>query len=67
LTSADVAVVELAFPEERTLHERYHVAAAPLTLVVDRDGVVRATFAGAFEAAELWHAVANLRSGDATR
>ena len=61
LASDDVAVVEIAFPERRVLHDRYHVRAAPMTLVADREGVVRATFFGAFTATDLWNAVAQLR------
>jgi hypothetical protein len=61
LGSDDVAVAEIRFPAERALHERYHVRAAPMTLVADRDGVVRASFFGAFAATELWNAVADLR------
>jgi hypothetical protein len=62
LASDDVAVVEVGFPEQRTLHERYHVNAAPMTLVADREGVVRATFLGAFTVTDLWNAVAELRA-----
>jgi hypothetical protein len=62
LTSEDVAVVEIGFPAQRALHDRYHVQAAPMTLVADHEGVVRATFLGAFSATDLWNAVAELRS-----
>ena len=44
------------------LHERYHVDAAPMTLVADADGVVRSSFVGAFAAPDLWTAVAELRA-----
>jgi len=62
LASEDVAVVEVEFPGRRALHERYHVQAAPMTLVADHEGVVRATFLGTFSAADLWNAVAELRT-----
>jgi hypothetical protein len=62
LVSEDVAVVEIGFPAQRALHDRYHVHAAPMTLVADHEGVVRATFLGAFSATDLWNAVAELRS-----
>jgi hypothetical protein len=62
LAGDDVAVVEVEYPAQRALHDRYHVTAAPMTLVADHDGVVRATFLGAFGAPELWTAVAELRS-----
>jgi hypothetical protein len=64
LASDDVAVTEVRFPEQRSLHERYHVRAAPMTLVADREGVVRATYFGAFGAIDLWNAVAELRAAD---
>jgi len=38
LASEDVAVVEVEFPGRRALHERYHVQAAPMTLVADHEG-----------------------------
>jgi hypothetical protein len=62
LESDNVAVVDLEYSDERVLHERYHVDVAPLTLVADRDGVVQATFVGAFTATDLWNAVAELRA-----
>ena len=62
LASEDVAVAEIEFPAQRALHDRYHVQAAPMTLVADHEGVVRATFLGAFSATDLWNAVAELRT-----
>ena len=62
LASPDVAVVEVEFFAQRALHDRYQIDAAPLTLVADGQGVVRATFLGAFSAPELWSAVAELRA-----
>jgi hypothetical protein len=61
LASDDVAVEEVEYFAQRALHERYHVNAAPLTLVADKEGVVRASFVGAFNATELWNRVAELR------
>ena len=61
LESPDVAVTELEFPAARALHDRYHIAAAPTTLVADADGVVRASIVGAFSATDLWNALAELR------
>jgi hypothetical protein len=63
LESADVAVTEIEYFARPELHERYHVDVAPMTLVADSDGVVRATFVGAFAAPELWATVAELRAG----
>jgi hypothetical protein len=62
LASVDVAVAEIEFPAERVLHERYQIDAAPLTLVADAHGVVHASILGAFNATELWNAVAELRA-----
>ena len=63
LESSDVAVTEVEYFANRALHERYHVDAAPLTLVADDRGIVRASFLGAFAAPELWSTVADLRAG----
>jgi hypothetical protein len=63
LESGDVAVTEVEYFANRALHERYHVDAAPMTLVADDRGVVRASFVGAFAAPELWATVADLRAG----
>jgi hypothetical protein len=62
LESDRVAVAEVEYFERPQLHERYHVDAAPLTVVADAEGVVRASFLGAFAARELWTAVADLRA-----
>lgn len=61
LESPEVVVVEAEFPEARDLHERYHIAAAPMTVIADRDGVVRGSLIGSYNASELWNAVAELR------
>ncbi len=62
LESDEVAVAEVEYFARPELHERYHVDAAPMTLIADADGVVRAAFVGAFAAAELWTTVAELRA-----
>jgi hypothetical protein len=64
LESDDVAVTEVEVFARRDLHERYHVDAAPMTLLADAEGVVRASFLGAFAAAELWTAVAEVRASE---
>jgi hypothetical protein len=61
LESPEVAVTELEFPGARALHDRYHIAAAPTTLVADADGVVRASIVGAFTATDLWTTVDEVR------
>ena len=62
LESDDVAVTEVEYFARPELHERYHVDAAPMTLIADAAGVVRVSFLGAFAAPELWSAVADLRA-----
>jgi hypothetical protein len=62
LASNDVAVAEVEYFTDRSLHERYHIDAAPITLVADAAGVVRASFVGAFTATDLWNAMAELRA-----
>lgn len=61
LAGPEVAVVEVGFPAERALQERYGISAVPLTVVADAEGVVRASFVGAFTATDLWGALADLR------
>jgi hypothetical protein len=61
LESDDVAVEDVAFPADRSRHERYGIEAVPLVLVADRHGVVRARFVGPPSAADLWASVADLR------
>jgi hypothetical protein len=61
LESADVVVTEIEYTQHRDLHHRYHIDAAPITVVADAEGVTQASFVGAFEAGELWAALAALR------
>lgn len=62
LESGDVAVTEVEYVARPELHARYHIDAAPMTLIADAHGVVRTSFLGAFAAPELWAAVAELRA-----
>jgi hypothetical protein len=62
LESGDVAVTEVEYLARPELHDRYHIDAAPMTLIADAHGVVRTSFLGAFAAPELWAAVAELRA-----
>ena len=62
LASDEVGVVEVEYTLQPDLHERYHIDAAPITVLVDREGVTRGSFVGAFSAPELWSALAELRS-----
>jgi hypothetical protein len=62
LASADVAVVEIEYTLEPELHARYQIDAAPITVLVDQQGVTRAAFVGAYAAPELWSALADVRA-----
>jgi len=62
LASADVAVVEVEYQTDPDLHRRYQIEAAPVTIVVDAEGVTRASFAGTFTATDLWAKLAELRA-----
>ncbi|MGQ0830185.1 MAG: thioredoxin domain-containing protein [Microthrixaceae bacterium] len=66
LASASVAVQEVELSAARDLHERYAIEAVPTALVVDRDGVVRASFLGPVTATDLWAAVAEAREPGST-
>ena len=62
LESADVATCALEATEHRDVHHRYAIAAIPMILVADHEGVVRRAFVGAVSATDLWAAVAEVRS-----
>jgi glucose/arabinose dehydrogenase len=62
LASGDVAVTEVEYGAQTELHRRYRVDAVPMTVIADRDGVVRASFIGPVTATDLWAAVAEVRS-----
>lgn len=53
LDGPDVAFVDVRFPEQRSLHERYGIDTVPVLLIADRDGVVREAFLGPVNAADL--------------
>jgi hypothetical protein len=62
LESPDVAVYDAEFHERRDLHERYGVEAVPIVVIVDAEGVTRASFTGNASATDLWAKVAELRN-----
>jgi hypothetical protein len=64
LASDSIVVRELAYQDARALHERYDISGVPMTLVVDVDGVVRASFVGPVTAAELRDALAAVGATD---
>jgi len=53
LAADDVAVVEVGYQKDRRTHERYRIAAVPMVVIADRDGVVRAGRLGPVGSAEL--------------
>lgn len=53
MATADVAVVNVAWQDQRAVHERYGIDAAPTTVVADREGVVRTSYVGAVSTLEL--------------
>jgi hypothetical protein len=62
LESDEVSVTEVEYGAQPDLHRRYEIEAAPITVLADAAGVTRASFVGAFAAAELWTALAELRA-----
>ena len=61
LESPAVGFVEVPWQDRRDLHDRYGIEDVPLLVLADRDGVVRASFVGTPEFAELAGAVAAAR------
>jgi hypothetical protein len=66
LAAPDVAVQDVGVQARPDVHRRYGIEAVPLTVVVDREGVTRASFVGAPSATDLWAAMAELRGADNT-
>jgi hypothetical protein len=62
LASDEVGVVEVEYTDQPELHARYRIDAAPITVLVDREGVTRSAFVGAFVAPDLWSALAEVRA-----
>lgn len=63
LESDDVAVQDIEVSAHQDLHRRYRIDAVPMIVVVDDEGVTRASYVGVPTAADLWAALAELRSG----
>ena len=62
LESPSVATCALEAVADRAVHQRYEIAAIPMILIVDSEGVVRRAFVGTVSATDLWAAVADVRS-----
>jgi hypothetical protein len=56
-----VAVDVVEVGERPALHKRYAIAAVPIVVVADSQGVVRASFIGPTTATDLWATVAEVR------
>ena len=61
LESAAVAVQDVDAVADKSLHERYGIDAVPTLVIVDHEGVVRASFIGPMTATDLWATMADLR------
>ncbi len=66
LESTEVAVQELEHQADRAVHDRYGIAAVPVALVIDAEGVVHRSFVGPVTATDLWAAVAEARDPGST-
>lgn len=66
LESSEVAVVEVEYSADRSLHERYSIDAVPTVVVAGSDGVAAATFLGPMSATDLWASVAEAREPGST-
>lgn len=62
LDGPEVATATVEATDQRDLHLRYEIAAIPMILIADADGVVQRAFVGAVSATDLWAAVADVRS-----
>ena len=63
---AEVAVVNVEYTAQKSLHDRYAIDAVPTLVVADHQGVVRSAFLGPVKAQDLWAAVAECRSPGST-
>lgn len=63
--SDDVAIQNIAYQNDKALHDRYKVTAVPAVVVADAQGVNRAEFLGPPSSAELWATLAEVRDGEA--
>lgn len=66
LDSPEVVVDDVEVGRRPDLHGRYRIEAVPITVVADRDGIVRASFVGPVSATDLWAAVAEVREPGST-
>jgi hypothetical protein len=62
LAAADVAVVDVEYQTQRSVHERYRIEAVPMVVFADAAGAVRGSRLGPVSAADLAAALAELRA-----
>lgn len=62
LESDEVVVQDIEAIERKDLHEKYDIDGVPMIVVADDEGVTRASFIGVPSAADLWAALAELRT-----
>jgi len=62
LASPQVAYQEIAYQDDKELHERYGIDAVPTIVMADGEGVVRKSFVGVPSATDLWAALAEART-----
>ena len=63
LASREVAVQEVEYSKNRTLHDRYRVEAVPTLVIADSRGVVQFSHVGPISATDLWAEMARCRDG----
>lgn len=61
-----VAVSEIDYESQPSIHKRYEIAGLPMILIADSAGVVGRAFVGATTATELWAALAECRDPGST-
>lgn len=61
LACGEVGVIDVEYTAQRDVHVKYGIDAVPMVLIVDRQGVVHASFVGPVSATDLWAAVAVAR------
>jgi hypothetical protein len=62
LAAADVAVVDVEYPTQRSVHERYRIEAVPMVVFADAAGAVRGSRLGPVSAADLAAGLSELRA-----
>lgn len=59
--SDHVAIQNIEVKEDKELHDRYNITAVPAVIIVDAEGVSRASFLGPPSSADLWAKLAEVR------